>query len=538
MSMATEEQVNRTWCWQDEQSTSTGSGERSTAPVGVGDLPAPAERALKKRVRRPALLAVVMIALAAIAFGTAGVGAQEPEEMDRFLEECGGGEEKGHEEGSRLSDHCQPLTEMPERPRPILELGEPFLGTGTLHEGIRIPGGAVWQPSFLLFGTVRTAGQGGPFGQDGMVQDAVARLDLFGNLYLTQTERVLVGLRPLDEEGCFTGYTLCFDPDDPSTEEEFGAELNATISTLFFEGDLGELFPSLDRDDSAGLDVYFSVGRQPLAFQDGMLLNEDILDMVGLTRSNMRFGSGINTRITGVFGWGQLNRHGPIGNVRDDDGMLFGLFTETDFRSTTLQFDAAYVAGSEEMGDAVVLGLGDIRRFGHFNSTFRVLASVPTGDETPFASTGVLLHEQFSWTPYGNYNLWYIGAFAGIEKFRSAARGPSAGGPVGATGILFAAPGIGRLGAPLSSFADNSVGGSIGHQMFFAKTRQQLILEVGGRTSFAGDDAGSDARLGVGARYQAAMGRRFVFVVDGFGTYDTETSSADTFGRVELVLKL
>ena len=40
---------------------------------------------------------------------------------------------------------------------PILELGEPFLGTGPLDPGFEMPGGSVWQPSLLLYGTYRTA---------------------------------------------------------------------------------------------------------------------------------------------------------------------------------------------------------------------------------------------------------------------------------------------------------------------------------------------------------------------------------------------
>ena len=60
---------------------------------------------------------------------------------------------------SRLSDEEIPLqTEgFPERPKPLLELGEPFLGTGTLNPGYQLPTGAVWQPSLLVFGTYRTA---------------------------------------------------------------------------------------------------------------------------------------------------------------------------------------------------------------------------------------------------------------------------------------------------------------------------------------------------------------------------------------------
>ena len=66
-----------------------------------------------------------------------------------------------HEEpsASRFPDEPIPLKleGFPQRPKPILELGAPFLGTGTLDPGFEMPGGAVWQPAFLVYGTYRSA---------------------------------------------------------------------------------------------------------------------------------------------------------------------------------------------------------------------------------------------------------------------------------------------------------------------------------------------------------------------------------------------
>jgi len=360
-------------------------------------------------------------------------------------------------------------------------------------------------------------------------------MDLFGNLYLTQTERILVGVRPLDEDGLFTSYTLHSTPDDP-TVDDFQSFENFDITTLFMEGDLAELFPFLDKEDKRGLDVYFGVGRQPIAFQDGMLINENAMDMVGLTRANMKIGSLVNARVTGVYGWGQIGRHGGGGNPLDETAQLFGMFWEIDRRAATWEIDAIYVTGDPVSGDGIYAGFGDIRRIGKYNNTFRVLASFPAGDETPFNQQGVLIHNQLSWTPHHNHNLWYVSTFVGIDRFRSAARGPAAGGPAGATGILFAAPGVGRLGAPLGNEVDNSVGGSIGHQMFLANTRQQVIFEVGGRYRL-NDDAINSTSGGGGVRYQIAMGRRFVLAFDGFGIYDNDFEEINFGGRTELVLK-
>ncbi|NNF28727.1 MAG: hypothetical protein HKN73_16000, partial [Gemmatimonadetes bacterium] len=281
---------------------------------------------------------VLLLALFGAAWMAPGLGAQEEAqgemEIDRFEEECAqGAEEEEHgTEGSRLSDHCRPLAEIPGRPRPLLEIGEPFLGTGTLGDGFKIPGGAVWQPALVAFGTLRTALQGGNFRASGVeLVEAVTRFDLFGNLYLTQTERVLIGFRPLDEDGQFTGYTLRARPTEFAAEE-FNSFENFNITTLFMEGDIAELFPFLDPDDRRGFDVYFGVGRQPVAFQDGLLINDNALDMVGLTRANMKIGSLVNARVTAAFGWGEISRHGGGGNIEDENAKLFGMFWEIDRR--------------------------------------------------------------------------------------------------------------------------------------------------------------------------------------------------------------
>jgi len=464
--------------------------------------------------------------------------AQERQEPDRFLAECGGDAHNDEHGGdaSRLSDRCIPLADIAKRPRPVIELGTPFLGTGRIRKGFKIPGGAVWQPSFMAFATWRNALQSVNVGPgDIELVEAVTRLDVFGNLYLTQTERVLVGFRPLDEEGRFTTYTLHDEPAGQFPNDT--TALNYRLATLFFEGDISELFPFLDDDDSAPLDYYFSVGRQSLGFQDGALVADDQMDMVGLTRANLRFGGLINTRVTGVWGWGQVTRHSAGGNVTDPDAMLFGLFSEIDARATTLELDAAYVRGSDATGDGLHVAVGDTRRLGRFSNTFRVMASFPIGDETLFNSRGVLIQNRFGWTPHGNHNWWYINAFAGIDRFRSAARGESAGGPAGQTGVLFAAPGIGRLGAPLGNQVDDAVGGAIGYQMFFAHTRQQLLVELGGRIRTRDAAPGTDL-AGLAASYQAAIARRWVLAFQAFGTYSFEPEDFDVRGRLELQLQL
>lgn len=448
--------------------------------------------------------------------------------------------EGGSHSDSRISDELIPLADVPQRPDPLLELGDPFLGRGPISEGFELPTGAVWQPAFLAYGTFRTGVQGATQSGTDFVE-AATRFDLFGNLYLTQTERILVGIRPLDDDGQFTRYTLHSDPALPDSLDGFQDELNATVRTLFFEGDFGELFPVLDPDDSGSMDIYFSVGRQPLRFQDGLLISENAIDMVGVTRANLKPFEVVNTRVTGVFGWGDINRPNGRFNPGDGSAKLFGLFTETDTRERTVQLDAVYVRADDARGDGIYGGLSSTRRIGHYNNTIRILGSYPVGDETRFTRKGVLIHNEFGWTPYHTHDWVYVNLFGGIGKYRSAARGPAAGGPLGQTGVLFAAVGLGRYGAALGNRADNAVGGSVGYQWFFDHNRKQLLLEGGARYTY--DKAGLPGARDVGAigaRYQMAMGRRFVLELSGFGSY-TFSDLDDALGagaRLEVTVNL
>lgn len=464
--------------------------------------------------------------------------AAQEKELDRFEKECAEGAKAAEhkDKESKFSDKCIPLADIPKRPKPLIELGSPFLGTGVIRKGITLPGGAVWQPSLMAFATSRSAVQGfSNSADDSQLVEAVTRLDLFGNLYLTQTERVVVGFRPLDRDGRFTTRTLSSSPDG-----RFVPDSNVTnfrVSTLFFEGDIAELLPNLDKDDSKRLDYYISVGRQPLSFQDGALVNEDQMDMLGLTKANLKIGGLINTRVTGVWGWNQITRHGATRNVTDSSAKLFGLFTEIDTRKSTMELDAVYVKGSDSTGSGFHFGISDVRRIGGRSNTFRIMGSMPVGDELEFNRQGFLIQNQIGWTPHHSDNWVYVSAFAGIGSFRSAARGQANGGPGGPIGVLFAAPGLGRLGAPLGNQVDDAVGGSIGYQMFFSHTRKQLLLELGGRMRTDDTAPGGDL-VGAGASFQAAMLRRWLLVVQGNGRYNTESKKTLLGLRTELQLRM
>ena len=432
---------------------------------------------------------------------------------------------------SRLTDEHIPLQvdSVPQRPKFLIELGNPYLGTGRIKPGFELPTGAVWQPSFIAFGALRTAVQTFNDGPDERTEWA-NRLDLFGNLQLSGSERLVIGFRNLDQEGRFSGYV--FEPDvaDPSIEE-----FNSSIQSLYFEGDFGEIFPNLDREDFGRTDIGFSIGRQPLLFQEGMLINDSI-DGLGLTRNTLLPKNTSNFRITFFLGLDDIDRN----FVEDESATLFAILTSTDRRRSTIDFDLAWVGGDALTGDLLAVGVSAVQRIGKTNSSFRVLGSFAGGDETPSATDGVLLFSELSWTPAHSHDLVYFNSFAAFDQYSPAASDPAVGGPLGRAGITFAAVGLGSYGAPLSSTARDVAGAAVGYQKFLGHgTRRQLVGEIGLRTGTA---SGSGDSAALGLRYQAAMGRRMVWVVDAFG--GTREGSApgigdDTLwgGRVEFQLK-
>ncbi|MGF1451975.1 MAG: hypothetical protein ACFB21_07885 [Opitutales bacterium] len=426
-------------------------------------------------------------------------------------------------ETSRLSDEPIPLqTEgFPERPQPIVELGEnPFLGTGFIGPGFTTPTGAQWQPLFIVYGEFRSALQYFESGQDdGHFAEWANRLDLFGNLYLTPTERFNIGFRPLDENGEFSGYRF----DDNSNDDDFVNQINGMINTLFFEGDFGEIFPNLDPDDTRNLDYGFAVGRQPLLLQDGVLINDEV-DSIGVTRTSLFLFGSSAFRITGLFGWGEVDRGN---NIEDSSAWLGGISTSGDWDKHTLDVDALYSWSDADTGDQLNVGASLIRRFGHLNATLSVNGSVvtvepdvapPAGRNTA-VDDGVLFLGQFSMTPPYTHDLVYLNTFLGVENFRSIARSPATGGPLGRVGILFASVGLGRYGAPLSNDADSSTGAAVGYQKFFNGGRQQLVAEVGGRVRY--DDQPGDGAA-AGLRYQHALGQHVFLTGSSFVGYFEE----------------
>ena len=428
-------------------------------------------------------------------------------------------------DANRISDKVVPpqVNNFPKRPRLLLELGEKFLASGPLRAGWKIPTGATWHPALWVFGSYRTGFQTFDAGQQ--FSEWANRLDIYANLRLSGTERILVGFRPLNELNA-AGYR--FRPSGgPRTgwQDHFSGELK----TLFFEGEIGEIFPGLDNNDRRPLDIGFSVGRQDLSFQDGMLIN-DSMDAVGITQNSLMPWGLTNLRITGLYGWNRIYRDNT---VEDNSAHFFGLFTEADGRRTTINMDLAYIVAKAATGDAFYGGVTATQSIGDLNTLFRVNASVPVEGNTPATGRGALLFTEWSWVKPHSNNLVYFTNFLAIRRYSAAGKDPTSPGPLSRVGILFSPSPMGSYGAALSGQTQDAAGASLGYQMTFARDRKQLIIEAGGRKDTNGIGAGAAA---LGFRYQNAVGRRVVVQLDGFATAQQHRDVA--FGtRLEILTK-
>ena len=385
-------------------------------------------------------------------------------------------------EVSRFSDEKIQLLQPSDagnRPPLIYEGGDLFLGTGNLQEGFETPWGAVWQPQLWIFGTLRTSLHYFDNGVRSPSSEWATRLDLFANLQLTHTEKLVIGVRPLDRNA-FNRFTRV------QLNDNFGSskiEPNLDIRTLFFEGDFGSLFPGLDPVGKKPIDLGFSVGRQALTFQNGIMINETV-DAVGLVRNNIRFAGISGMRSTVVYGWNELHRSNARLNRSSD---LFGWFNSIDTLKHTFNLDMIYVEDDQTTGDSYNLGFSAIQRLGHFNTTFRINTSFEMDTDSPKAGTGTMYSSEVSWTPYRSDDIAYVNAFLVDGNYTQVGREPIVGGPLASLGVLFASPGVGNLLSELNNLTNDVAGLVLGYEAFWDNHHRSLTMEIASRKDIGGD---------------------------------------------------
>ncbi|MDX2227579.1 MAG: hypothetical protein SFY92_10890, partial [Verrucomicrobiae bacterium] len=423
---------------------------------------------------------------------------------------------------SALSDRKTPLQLdlFPDRPAPLFETkNNPYFGVADITPGFESLTGAWWQPQFFIFGYYRNGVQtlDTGVGKNSRITEWVNRLDLFANLNVTPTERLVLGVRPFDLQDSFSGYQF-----EPAPDQPLDA-INGRITTLYFEGNFLSLFPALDSYKDNWLGVDFSIGRQLVQYQDGILLN-DYLDMVGVTHPSMFWLGGSATTATFLYAWGNSHR---TDFVKLNDADIFGWSLRNDYAATTVEANFFYTHDSlHEGGDGAYLGLSGIQRFGKINTSFRALGSKALDDNRTNKKAvrdGVLLFSQISTDQPGTQNIFYLNSFWAIGDFTSVSRSFESGGPLASTGLLYSSTQLGRFGAAINPFPSDSVGAAFGYQIFLDEwSSKQLVLEIGGSTRTW--DNKYDAGMVTG-QYQQAIGDHMVWV---FGAVTGLHSTGDT----------
>jgi hypothetical protein len=427
-----------------------------------------------------------------------------------------------------VSDKPVPLLgvgQLPRRPQPLLEIGNGFLATGPLSQGFELPGGTVWQPRLWVFGTMRSAVQEFYNGKTHYGEWA-NRLDLFANLQLTGTERLVVGMQPFshDASGAFSGWQ--FAP-GPSRGKD---DLNANVRTLFFEGDLGSTLPILDKKGILPIDFGYTIGRQPLFYQNGMLINDNVT-MVGIARNSIQLPHTSNVLVDFVYAWDHVQRPNRPLTLTGQQPSLWGIATSSDVLDATYDIEMLHVSDARAFGDAWYIGGAAIRRIGLLNTALRINSSIADGPETAVSTNGTLLSLETSFNPFRSDDIVYFNPYVAFGNFTQAAKDPIVAGPLGGLGITFAGYGIGTAVAPLSSAAHDVAGFATGYQAFWDAHRRSLTLELGVRENTAPN--GSFNAQAIGARFQQAIGQRVLLEFDA--TFTRQENHNNAFGlRTEL----
>jgi hypothetical protein len=455
-----------------------------------------------------------------------------------------------------LSEEPVPFLEdedIPRRVGPIIELGRGINQPGELAPGIEIFTGAVWQPALWVYGFSQTAytkmdGPNPPANPQRGTAEIATRLNVFANLQLTGTERVLLHIRPLDRGGDYTRYK--FSPDGDKDQ----VIANSDIRLFFAEGEIAEMFPRWDPDDRRNLDIGVSLGLQPVFFQNGILINDNILS-AAVAQKSIIFPGTSGARAALFYGWDNIHL-GNTSRDKEDDARLIGLFTEADMpKSTLVELDFAYVdADDKRRGDQFNAGIGATTHRGAGNYALRLNYSQHFNNEEALARRmgtsagetsivddydGFLLTGEYSREVSPHRDLIYANAYRAFDSFAPIARNAETAGPLTMIGITYAGVGWGAYRPALLPRGLESAGFAVGYQKFFDNERANLVLELAARKDMRGSsrrakDGARRAAPGVsttgraiGLRFQRKFWNRFMWQVDAhYARY------ADCYGMI------
>lgn len=412
-------------------------------------------------------------------------------------------------------------------------------GTGEVGEGIVLFGEKNrFFPHLLVFGDWRTAvafnkNNGNEVGQ------IATRLNLFADLKLTATERILMFYEPLRNNGQAT--RLVFE-DDNSNGTSFEFEIEDEPTTLFFEGDAGAIIAGLT-DTFQSYDRPIAFGRVPLLFQNGVWMDDAFLggaftipaqnsSALDITNYDLTFFAAGAEVTTGAF-------VKDTGGNDDNEAAMIGVKGFFDLQEGYLELGAAYLHDKKQKDDDEsylnLTAAFSKRYFGKVSNATRLIVNV--GQESPrvgkrtadgfllISENAFITHLPLTLIPYANF-------WIGKDSPQPAAK---------ADGVLknvsLAMETDALTGFPtLDATGQDTFGGALGVQYLFS-LEQQLVVDVTAVIPWDGENGGAqDEQFALSARYQIPLSNQWIFRADAM--YGALVNQEDIFGaRMELRLK-
>ncbi len=427
--------------------------------------------------------------------------------------------------------------------RPLLEIGRDLYGPGEIGEGIAIFGEKNRiTPQLLLFGDARTAIAYNKDAAGKEVGQAAVDLNLFANLQLTGTERVLMFWEPLQNGANQTRWE--FAGPDRDRKQDPSVKLGNQPTTLFFEGDLGAIVAGLS-DEYQPWDLPFSFGRMPLLFQNGIWLEDAFIGAAFTIPAKNSAALGItNFDLTFFGGFQEITTPGVrngAGQQDDAEAAMIGVAGFFDVAEGYLETGVAYIHDKDKSdGDFSYLNLTagfSKRYFGTVSNATRAIMNVgqaPGGGRKKAANGFLLLSENAFITHLPLTLIPYANFWLGKDNPQSVARAGAAGGVLKNTGLAFETDNL--TGFPtLDPTAGDTLGGAIGVQYLFGLD-QQLVAEVAAVIPWDGENgAVSDNQYAFSLRYQIPITNQFIIRADAI--YGVQDGPADDLYGARLELR-
>ncbi len=410
---------------------------------------------------------------------------------------------------------------------PWVEWGRIFYGDGITPRGRNWFGEKnLVRPEFYVYGDYRVGLASGR-NAAGRTDSFAHRLNLDLDLQLTDTERFHAFIGPLNNGAQFTRWQL------EDGEVRFHSELNNTLVTGFFEGDLGVLMGTLQNRTSP-FELPIAIGLVPLLFQNGIWMEDAVTGAaVSLPARHSRLLNWSNYDATFFAVFDQLD---SAAFTNEHAAQAFGTAWFIEAYGGYIETGYAYVRDRRQTGLSYHNATASFTRryLDRISNSIRVIVNagqdLPQADRT---ADGVLLLVENSWitaapltvVPYANF-------FVGWDRPQSVARAGVSGGILRNTGINFDTDGLNGF-ATLDPTGSDTAGGSIGIDLIGSRLDRQLLLEATYLTPHGNaNPAVPDDQYAVGTRYQHPVSHSTLWRFDAM--YGWRRGLPDVYGtRIE-----